>query len=106
MLRKLTIDIRVEAQAADDSALAPLVVEALQEFIEATNSHSKMAGKFESRAGLDVTWAARNEYFDEQGAPMPRPLAEAVAGAVTEVRHTPTNGGGGWFNRFRRSLLH
>lgn len=106
MLRKLTIDIRIEAQAADDSALAPLVVEALQEFIAATNSNSRMAGKFESAGGLDVSWAAKNEYFDDDGAPMPRPISEAVAGAVAEIHHTPKgNGGnGGWFSRFRRSL--
>lgn len=88
MLRKLTIDIKIEAQAADDSPLAPLVTEALQEFIDQTTPQSKMHGKFESKAGLDVTWSARNEYFDDLGNPVhidPRPSAEAVNDALKDM---------------------
>lgn len=85
MLRKLTIDIKVEAQAADDSPLAPLVTEALQEFIDATTEHSSMQGKFESKAGLDISWSARNEYFDDLGNLVhidQKPVAQAVGEAL------------------------
>ena len=68
--RRLTVDIKVEAESADDSYLAPLVVEALQEFMQHQADCAAMAGKFESRAGLDVTWSARNEYFDAAGNPV------------------------------------
>jgi hypothetical protein len=83
MLRKLTVHIMVEAQAADDSPLAPLVVEALQEFIAATGRDSPKSGKFESKAGLDVTWATKNEYYDDLGnlvnaEEFKRPIATAV----------------------------
>lgn len=86
MLRKLTIDIKVEAQAADDSPLAPLVTAALQEFIDQTTQHSAMSGKFESKEGLDVTWSARNEYFDDLGNPVH--IEQPVAGAVREALRT------------------
>jgi hypothetical protein len=46
------------------------VVEALREFIAATDENSALAGKFESKAGLDVSWSARNEYFDDPGNPV------------------------------------
>lgn len=70
MLRKLTIDIKVEAQAADDSPLAPLVVEALEEFLDRTNENSHAAGKYEASNGIDITWTSRNEYFDDMGNPV------------------------------------
>lgn len=86
MLRKLTIDIKVEAQAADDSPLAPLVTAALQEFIDQTTEQSAMHGKFESKEGLDITWSARNEYFDDLGHPVhiQQPVAAAVGEALRE----------------------
>lgn len=62
-LRRLTVDLRIEAQAADNSFLAPLVVEALQEFV-ARGSEELVGGKFESKAGLDVTWVVTNEHFE------------------------------------------
>jgi hypothetical protein len=66
--RRLTVDIRIEAQAADDSPLAPLVAEALQEFISA--APTAMHGKFETKAGLDIAWSMRNQYFDAAGRPV------------------------------------
>lgn len=94
MLRKLTVHICVEAQAADESPLAPLVAAALQEFIDSTTPHSKATGKFESKAGLDVTWATKNEYFDDKGNPLDpqtrkRPIAAAVNDAVSHSRTEP-----------------
>jgi hypothetical protein len=68
--RRLTVDVRIEAEAADDSPLGSLVAEALQEFIEHQPGQSGMSGKFESKAGLDVTWSARNEFFDAAGNPV------------------------------------
>jgi hypothetical protein len=90
MLRKLTVNIMVEAQVADDSPLAPLVVEALQEFIERSNETSiqRLAGKFESKDGLDVTWAARNEYFDDLGNLVnidEKPMPAAVNAALKNM---------------------
>lgn len=85
MLRKLIIDIKVEAQASDDSPLAPLVTAALQEFIDQTTEHSAMQGKFESKEGLDITWSARNEYFDDLGNQVhvdPKPVSAAVSEAL------------------------
>lgn len=79
-MRRLTVDLRIEAQSADDSFLSPLVAEALREYLESpagrgntTPGMSAMRGKFESRAGLDVTWHATNEYF-ENGARVSAPL--------------------------------
>lgn len=70
-LRRLTVDLRIEAQAADESYLSPLVADALREYLDtpagrgdSTPQSDAMAGKFESRAGLDVTWHATNEYFE------------------------------------------
>lgn len=70
-MRRLTVDLRIEAQSADDSFLSPLVAEALREYLESpagrgntTPGMSAMRGKLESRAGLDVTWHATNEYFE------------------------------------------
>lgn len=63
--RRLTVDIRVEGEAADDSALAPLVADALLEFVQSENNRA--SGMFESKAGLDVRWRACNEYFDRGG---------------------------------------
>jgi hypothetical protein len=65
LMRHLTVDIKVEARCADDSLLAPLVIQALQEFIAA--NPAEMQGKFESAAGLDVSWTVRNEYRDAAG---------------------------------------
>jgi hypothetical protein len=63
--RRLTIDIRICAEAGDDSPLAPLVAAALLEFIE---SKARPAhGKFESKAGVDVAWRACNEFLDAEG---------------------------------------
>ena len=92
MLRKLAVHILVEAEAADDSPLAPLVVKALQEFIARTGATSKASGKFESADGLDVTWATKNEYFDDRGdlvnaEEFKRPIAEAVKDAL--VHNSP-----------------
>lgn len=68
LVRQLTVDIRIEARAADDSPLAPLVIEALREFIEA--SPDTASGKFESKAGLDISWSVRNEYVNAAGEPV------------------------------------
>jgi hypothetical protein len=65
LMRHLTVDIKVEARCADDSLLAPLVIEALREFIAA--SPAELQGKFESTAGLDVSWSVHNQYFDAAG---------------------------------------
>ena len=87
MLRKLTVNLQIEAQTADDSALAPLVVEALQEFIVMASGPEggKAEGKFESKVGLDVTWDTKNEYFDALGQPI-KTVALAVANALTPGR--------------------
>lgn len=63
--RRLTVDIKVEAEAIGDTPLGHLVVEALREFI--TANPKTMTGKFESTAGLDVSWTVRNEYFNAAG---------------------------------------
>jgi len=67
-LRRLTVDLRIEAQAADDSFLSPLVAEAILEFVHSPEGRGEgsgaMQGKFESRGGLDVSWHATNEYFE------------------------------------------
>jgi hypothetical protein len=71
-LRKLTVTVVIEAQTTDDSILAPLVVEALQEFISHPVNRAGgqqlenfgMSVKFESKAGLDVTWRAINAYYE------------------------------------------
>ena len=96
MLRKLAVHILVEAQAADDSPLAPLVAKALQEFIDSTTPQSKATGKFESKDGLDVTWATKNEYFDDLGhlvnvEEFKRPLATAVNDALAADTATKGN---------------
>jgi len=92
MLRKLTVHIMVEAQAADDSPLAPLVVEALQEFIAATGPGSPRSGKFESKAGLDVSWASRNEYFDDLGHAVH--IDEMPAAVNDALKNMPVRGNG------------
>lgn len=63
--RKLTVDLRIEAYADEESYLAPLVVDALREFIEAAPETKE--GAFESGAGLDVSWTVRDECFDGNG---------------------------------------
>jgi hypothetical protein len=92
-LRRLTVDLRIEAQSADDSFLAPLVAEALQEFTERERAghrtpEDSMRGKFETKAGLDVTWRATNEYFEnghrvelvgqDDARPVPLSVAQLV----------------------------
>jgi hypothetical protein len=96
MLRKLAVHILVEAEAADDSPLAPLVVKALEEFIAKTGPKSPATGKFESKDGLDVTWATKNEYFDDLGnlvnaEVFKRPIAEAVNDALSADTATKGN---------------
>jgi hypothetical protein len=59
-VRELTVTITVKARVADDSPLAPLVAEALQELIK--REPDTEAGEFESKAGLDVSWKVTNEY--------------------------------------------
>jgi len=59
-VRELTVTITVKARVADDTALAPLVVEALQELIK--REPDTEAGEFETKAGLDVSWKVTNEY--------------------------------------------
>lgn len=65
--RRLTLNILVEAEAADDSNLAPLVDAAVREFLESPPGQGigpeSMKGKFESAGGLDVTWRALNSYY-------------------------------------------
>jgi len=90
MLRKLAVHILVEAEASDDSPLAPLVVKALEEFIAKTGPKSPATGKFESKDGLDVTWATKNEYFDDQGNPMDPPVKRPIATAVNDALHAQT----------------
>ena len=96
MLRKLEVHVLVEAQAADDSPLAPLVAKALQEFIDQTTPHSKASGKFESKDGLDVTWATKNEYYGDDGLRIKpeefkRPIAAAVNDALNVQTETKGN---------------
>lgn len=62
-LRRLTVDIRVTAETIDDSPLADLVTAALREFIEL--NPETPSGKFESKAGLDVTWRALNRFYEK-----------------------------------------
>jgi hypothetical protein len=59
-VRELTVTITVKARVADDSPLAPLVAEALQELIK--REPDTEAGEFESKSGLDVSWKVTNEY--------------------------------------------
>lgn len=60
-VRELTVTIMVKARCADDSALAPLVVEALREFIKKCPDEPE--GEFESKAGLDVSWKVENLFI-------------------------------------------
>jgi len=63
-VRELTVTITVKARAADDSPLAPLVEAALREFLDHQHKEgTEMKGSFESKAGLDVSWTATNEYL-------------------------------------------
>jgi len=59
-VRELTVTITVKARVADDSPVAPLVAEALQELIR--REPDTEDGEFETKAGLDVSWVVRNEY--------------------------------------------
>lgn len=59
VVRELTVTITVKARVADDSPLAPLVVEALREFI--AKCPETATGVFESKAGLDVSWDVKDE---------------------------------------------
>jgi hypothetical protein len=61
--RRLTVEIRVEAEAGDDSPLSGLVVEALREYIDMPGGQAEASGMFESKGGLDVHWRALNRYF-------------------------------------------
>jgi hypothetical protein len=63
--RRLTCDIRIEAEAADESPLAPVVSEALMEWLE--KGGGAVSGMFESKSGADVHWRACNEFFDADG---------------------------------------
>ena len=65
--RRLTVNITIEAETADDSELAPLVAESLQEFMDSTEARTSMAGKFEAKTGMDVSWRVMNRYYDEHG---------------------------------------
>lgn len=60
-VRELTVTITVKARVADDSPLAPLVAEALQELIK--REPDTETGEFESKGGLDVSWKVANEYL-------------------------------------------
>ena len=82
-LIKTTVDIKVEVLRGDDSPVAPLVVQALQEFIKAAPATAE--GKFETKAGLDVSWSVRHEPADETGRSLlvASPAAQAVRKAVT-----------------------
>jgi hypothetical protein len=60
-VRELTVTITVKARVADDSSLAPLVAEALQELIK--REPDTETGEFETKAGLDVSWVVKNEYL-------------------------------------------
>jgi len=60
-VRELTVTITVKARVADDSPVAPLVAEALQELIR--REPDTEVGAFETKAGLDVTWVVKNEYM-------------------------------------------
>ena len=61
-LRELTVTVTIKARVADDSPLAPLVVEALQELI--ARNPDRPDFDFESKAGLDVSCRSRNEYVE------------------------------------------
>lgn len=60
-VRELTVTITVKARVADDSPLAPLVAEALQELMK--REPDTETGEFESKGGLDVSWKVTNEYL-------------------------------------------
>jgi hypothetical protein len=63
-LRKLRVTVEIEGQSTDASDLAPLVDEALREFLALSMPQDgALQGKFESKAGLDVTWRAMNAYY-------------------------------------------
>lgn len=101
LLRRLTVDVRIEAQTADDSYLSPLVAEALQEFIGSPGGtgegHDAMHGKFESKDGVDVTWRAVNEYF-ENGVPvldMGQAFAKGTAPIPLTIGHLEHAADGG-----------
>lgn len=68
--RRLTVDIRIDAAAADDSPLSGLVVNALREYIDSPaeqgDGNSAMVGKFESKDGLDVSWRAINRFYEDE----------------------------------------
>ena len=56
---KTTVDLKVEVAAVAGLNVGHLVVNALQEFIAAMPTASE--GKFETKAGLDVSWRVVSE---------------------------------------------
>jgi hypothetical protein len=84
-LVKTTVDIKVEALYGHSGStlVGSLVADALREFIAARPTTA--TGKFESKAGLDVTWTTRHEAVDENGKSLLSiaPMAQAVNDAVT-----------------------
>lgn len=67
--RRLTVELRIEAEAGDDSPLSGLVTKAVREYLDSPagrgEGESQPGGMFESKAGLDVHWRWLNRYYQD-----------------------------------------
>lgn len=67
-LRRLEVNIKIEAQTVEDIPLGAYVAGALQEFLDSAPGRGESTdanlGQFESKEGLDVSWNCMNRYFE------------------------------------------
>jgi hypothetical protein len=65
--RRLTVNLRIEAEAGDDSPLGSVVAEALKEYLKSPAGQGAggdaMQGFFEAQSGPDVHWHCLNHYY-------------------------------------------
>lgn len=71
-----TVDIKIEVRALAQVPIAPLIVQALEAFMKA--SPEATAGKFETKAGADITWTVNHMPVDEDGVPIRASVAREV----------------------------